>query len=170
MRAEPIAPVRASYLSRSRGVAWVVDALVVVGTTAGLAAVLGVTPADEGNVWDWLATTPGVVAMLLLGFLYLGWLTPSTGGRCGQSLGKRLVGLRVTRRDGRPPGRARILARAAWDTATVGVFLTAATALVPDDAGAGGTPAIVAYLVTPCLLIAWVTRDKFLDIQLSHRT
>ena len=113
MRAEPDAPERASYLSRGRGVAWVLDALVVVGTAAGLAAVLGLAPADQASVWDWLATTPGVAAMLLLGFLYLGWLTPSTGRRCGQSLGKRLVGLRVTRSDGRPPGRVRILARAA---------------------------------------------------------
>jgi uncharacterized RDD family membrane protein YckC len=105
---------------------------------------------------------------LLLGFLYLGWLTPTTGRRCGQSLGKRLVGLRVTRCDSRPPGHARILARAAWDTATVGAFLIAANVLIPDDAGAHGTPAIVAYLVTSCLLIAWMARDS--SIQLAHQT
>ena len=48
------------------------------------------------------------------------------------------------------------------------MFLFVANALVPDDAGAGGTPAVAAYLITPCLLIAWVTRDKLLDIQLSR--
>ena len=167
MRAEPDPPERAPYLSRRRGVAWIVDALVVVGAAAGFAAAVGITPPDKGSVWDWLATTRGVVAILLLGFLYLGLLTPSTGPHCGQSLGKRLVGLRVTRPNGRPPRRARILARAVWDVATCGVFLFAANALGPDDAGAGGTPAIAAYLITPCLLIAWVARDKLLDLQLS---
>jgi uncharacterized RDD family membrane protein YckC len=169
MRTEPDSAERAPYLSRRRDAAWIVDALVVVGTAAGLAAALGITPPDEGSVWDWLATTRGVAAMLLLGLLYLGWLTPSTGPHCGQSLGKLLVGLRVTRPDGRPPSRARMLARAAWDMATLGVFLFAANALVPDGAGAGGTPAIAACLITPCLLIAWLARHKLLDIQLSHR-
>jgi len=168
MRAQADSPEQAPYLSRRRGVAWIVDALIVIGATAGLATALGITPADQASVWDGLATTRGVTAMLLLGFLYLGWLTPSTGPHCGQSLGKRLVGLHVTRPDGRPPGRARILARAAWDVATCGVFLFAANAIVPDDAGAGGTPAIAAYLITPCLLIAWLAREKLLDIQLSR--
>ena len=41
--------------------------------------------------------------------------------------------------------------------------------LAAVDAGAAGRPTIVAYLVTPCLLIAWVAKDKLLDTQLSDR-
>jgi hypothetical protein len=37
-RAAPAAPERAPYLSRSRGVAWIVDALMVVGTAAASAS------------------------------------------------------------------------------------------------------------------------------------
>ena len=157
-----------SYFSYGRGVAWIVDSLVIVGAAAGGASVVfGATPADEGNVWDWLATTPGVGLMLALGLVYLGCLTPRAGARSGQSLGKLLVGLRVTRSDGGPPGRPRLLARALLDMATVGVFLFVANTLVPDDAGPRGTPVVVAWLVTPCLLLAWVVRDRLLDIELS---
>jgi hypothetical protein len=53
--------------------------------------------------------------------------------------------------------------------ATVGVFLFVANTFVPDDAGPRATPAIVAILVTPCLLIAWLVRDRLLDLQLSRR-
>jgi uncharacterized RDD family membrane protein YckC len=167
MRAQPDFPEQAQYLSCRRGVAWIADRAHSRRHDRGPRRRPRHDTPDEGNRWDWLATTRGVVAMLLLGLLYLGWLTPSAGAHCGQSLGKLLVGLRVTRPDGRPPGRVRILARAAWDMATLGVFVFAANALVPEDAGARGTPAIAALLVTPCLLIAWVARDKLLDIQRS---
>jgi uncharacterized RDD family membrane protein YckC len=155
----------AGYFTRRRGAAWMVDAAVVVGLAAGVATVLGVDTAEEGSVLDWLATTRGVGLSLLLGFLYLG-LVPA---RTGQSLGKLLVGLRVTRKDGGPAGRARLLARALLDMATVGVFLFVANTFVPDDAGPRATPTIVAILVTPCLLIAWVVRDGLLDLRLSRR-
>ncbi len=155
---------RAGYFTRRRGVAWIVDAAVVVGVAAGVATVLGVDTTDEGSVLDWLATTRGVGLALLLGFLYLG-LVPS---RTGQSLGKLLVGLHVTRTDGGPPGRPRLLARALLDMATVGVFLFAANTFVPDDAGPRGAPTIVAILVTPCLLLAWVVRDGLLGLQLAR--
>jgi uncharacterized RDD family membrane protein YckC len=158
---------RAGYFTRRRGVAWMVDAAVVVGLAAGAATVLGVDTTEEGSVWDWLATTRGVGLSLLLGWLYLGLVPPRAGRRSGQSLGKLLVGLRVTRTDGGPPGRPRLFARALLDMATVGVFLFAANTFVPEDAGPRSTPFIVAVLVGPCLWIAWVARDRLLDLQLT---
>src|SRR5262245_39441767 len=108
-----------SYFSRRRGIAWIVDALLVIGVSAG-----GASLVVEGDVWGWLDTTRGYGVMLLVGFLYLGL----AGSR---SLGKLLVGLRVTRADGAPAGRLRLLARALLDMATVGAFLFAANTFVP---------------------------------------
>jgi uncharacterized RDD family membrane protein YckC len=165
---ETTPPERADYLSRRRGVAWTVDALVVIGLGAGGASIVfGATAADEGNVWDWLGTTHGVGLMLLVGFLY-GGLIPA---RSGQSLGKLLVGLRVTRSDGGPPGRPRLLARALLDMATVGAFILAGNAFVPyqGEPTVGVAPAIFGILITPSLLVAWIVRDGLLDLQLSER-
>src|SRR4051812_16788581 len=161
-------PERANYLSRRRGVAWTVDALVVIGLAAGGASIVfGATAADEGSVWDWLGTTHGVGLMLLVGFVYRG-LLPT---RYGQSLGMLLAGLRVTRSDGGPPGRARLLARALLDMATVGAFILAGNTFVPyqGSPSVGVAPTIFGILVTPCLLIAWMVRDGLLDLQLSER-
>jgi uncharacterized RDD family membrane protein YckC len=155
----------APYLSRRRGFAWIVDGLVVVGIS-GLGATVAFHFADPGrNPWDWLATVPGVAAMLTVGWLYLGLLTSSSGSRCGQTLGKWLVGLAVMRADGRSPGRGRLLGRAACDMATMAVFLVVAQT---SDEGPRGADWIVVLLLTPCLLAAWVIRDRLLDVRLTR--
>jgi uncharacterized RDD family membrane protein YckC len=143
------------YFSRRRGFAWVVDALVVIGVSAG-----GASLVVEGDVWDWLGTTRGYGLMLLVGFLYLALAGP-------RSLGKLLTGLRVTRSDGSAPGRLRLLARALLDMATVGAFLFAANAFVPYEGEPTASP-IFAAVVTPCFFIAWVVRDRLLDLQLAE--
>jgi uncharacterized RDD family membrane protein YckC len=166
VRSEDEESAPADYFSRRRGIAWVVDGLAVVGLAAG-----GASLVVGGNVWDWLGSPRGVGLMLLLGFLYLGLLPPRAGRRSGQSLGKLLVGLRVTRAGGAAPGRARLLARALLDMVTVGALVFAANTFVPYEGhpNVGLAPAIFGILVTPSLLLAWMVRDGLLDLQLSER-
>jgi hypothetical protein len=166
VRSEAEEPAPADYFSRRRGFAWAVDALAVVGVAAG-----GASLVVSENVWDWLGTTRGVALMLLLGFLYLGLLPPRAGRRSGQSLGKLLVGLRVTRSGGGAPGRRRLLGRALLDMVTVGALVFAANTFVPYEGhpNVGLAPAIFGILVTPSLLLAWMVRDRLLDLQLSER-
>jgi uncharacterized RDD family membrane protein YckC len=149
----PVEP--AGYFTRRRGVAWVVDALLVIGVCAGGASLV----LDESSVWDWLDTTRGYELMLLVGFLYLGLVGP-------RSLGKLLAGLRVTRSDGSPAGRLRLLARALLDMATVGAFLFAAHRFVPYEGEPTASP-LFAAVVTPCFFVAWFVRDRLLDLQLA---
>src|SRR5262245_58136955 len=144
------------YFTRRRGVAWAIDVVVVVGATAG-----GASLVHEGDVWEWLDTTPGYGTLLLVGVLYLGLLMP-------RSLGKLLVGFRVTRTDGGPPGRARLFARAVLDMATVGAFLFAAHTFVPYKGEPTASPIFAAF-VTPCFFFAWVVRDWLLDLQPAGR-
>jgi uncharacterized RDD family membrane protein YckC len=158
-------PERLSYASRRRGVAWTVDACLVIGLVAGGA--LLASP-DDTAAGDWLGTAPGVAVMLALGFLYLGLLTPSRGAHSGQTLGKRLIGVTVTRPDGRPPGRARLLARAACDMGTIAGFLLIVSAL--DDGEPGQTPGVKGLIIAPFFFAAWAVRDRLLDVQLSHRS
>ena len=146
---------RAGYFTRRRGVAWVVDALVVIGVSAGGVSLVS----DERSVWDWLDTTRGYGLLLLVGFLYLGLVAP-------RSLGKLLAGLRVTRSDGSTPGRLRLLARALLDMATVGAFLFAAHTFVPYEGEPTASP-LFAAVVTPCFFAAWFVRDRLLDLQLA---
>jgi uncharacterized RDD family membrane protein YckC len=143
-----------AYFTRRRGVAWAVDALVVIGVSAG-----GASLVVEGDVWDWLDTTRGYALMLLVGFLYLGLVGP-------RSLGKLLAGLRVTRSDGSTPGRLRLLARALLDMATVGAFLFAAHTFVPYEGEPTASP-LFAAVVAPCFFAAWFVRDRLLDLQLA---
>jgi uncharacterized RDD family membrane protein YckC len=149
----------AGYFTRRRGFAWAIDVGLVIGAAAGGASVFGVE-----DVWDWLVTTPGFELLVALGFVYLAFLTP----RYGQSLGKLAVGLCVTRTDGRPPGRLRLLGRAVFDMATVAAFLYVVSNFVPEREP-GHTPELVDLLITPCLLLAWFVRDRVLDLQLSQR-
>ena len=172
VRSEDHESAPAGYFSRRRGFAWAVDALVVLGLAAGGASLaFSVTAADEGNVWDWLGSTRGVGLMLVLGWIYLGLLPPRAGRRSGQSLGKLLVGLRVTRAGGGAPGRRRLLARALLDMVTVGALVFAANTFVPYEGhpNVGLAPTIFGILVTPSLLLAWMVRDGLLDLQLSER-
>jgi uncharacterized RDD family membrane protein YckC len=146
------------WSSRRRGVSWTIDAVLVCGVALG-----GVTAA--GAEVDWLMSAPGVCFVLALGFVYLGWLT----SRFGQSLGKRVTRLRVVRADGRPPGRLRLLGRAALDMATVGIFILACDTLGLDRYGGENLlTALAGALILPGFLIAWWLRDNLLDLQLVH--
>jgi hypothetical protein len=80
-RRPPSAPSVAGYFTRRRGVAWKVDAAVVVGLAAAAATVLGVDTSEEGSVWDWLATTRGVGLSLLSASCTSGWSRPRAGRR-----------------------------------------------------------------------------------------
>lgn len=84
----------------SRGVAFVVDAVVVVtlaGVTVTIVAMVGVALGVEvRRVADGLATVATVAPPVLLA-LYL-WLFSALAGR---SVGQALLGLRVVRTDGR---------------------------------------------------------------------
>jgi uncharacterized RDD family membrane protein YckC len=145
-----------SWSSRRRGVAWTVDALIVGGVAAGGVAAMG----DDV---EWLMSAPGVGLVLALGWVYLGLLT----SRSGQSLGKRVAGLGVARSDGRPPGRLRLLGRAACDMATVGLFIVASDVFELDRYGdQTWTAVLVGALVLPAFLLAWWLRDNALDLTL----
>ena len=142
--------------TRRRAVSWTLDAVLVGGVALG--GVLAV-----GAEVDWLLSAPGVGFVLVLGFLYLGWLT----SRVGQSLGKRIAGLRVTRTSGRPPGRGRLLARAAFDMATLGLFILVCDVFdLQHRTGETLLAAIAGALILPGFLIAWWLRDQLLDIEL----
>jgi uncharacterized RDD family membrane protein YckC len=164
LRAANDSPERLPYLSRRRGIAWAVDGCIVIAVVAA-GALIG--SADDTAAWEWLTTAPGLAVMLALGFIYLGLLTPSRGARSGQTLGKLLSGVTVTRPNGRPPGRARLLARAACDMATIAGFLLIVSAL--DDGQPGSTPGVKGLIITPFFFAAWAVRDRLLDIQLSRR-
>ena len=144
------------WSSRRRGVAWTVDACLVGGVAAGAVAA-------TGNDIEWLMSAPGVCFVLLLGWVYLGWLT----SRSGQSVGKRIAGLGVARSDGRPPGRVRLLGRAACDMATVGLFILASDVFELDRHGGETWTAVIAgALIFPAFLLAWWLRDRTLDLTL----
>ena len=87
--------------------------------------------------------------------------------RFGQSLGKRVTRLRVVRADGRPPGRPRLLGRAALDMATVGGFILVCDIFELDRYGGENLlSAFAGALILPGFLIAWWLRDQLLDLQL----
>jgi hypothetical protein len=41
--------------------------------------------------------------------------------------------------------------------------------LAPEHDGPGHAPDLIGLLITPCVLFAWVVRDRLLDLQLSRR-
>jgi uncharacterized RDD family membrane protein YckC len=142
--------------SRRRAVSWTLDGALVGGVAVGGVLALG---ADA----EWLLSAPGVGFVLVLGFVYLGWLTSPSG----QSPGKRITGLRVTRSSGKPPGRGRLLGRAAFDMVTLGLFILVCDVFdLQHRTGETLLAAVAGALILPGFLIAWWLRDQLLDIEL----
>jgi uncharacterized RDD family membrane protein YckC len=119
----------------SRVAAWLID-LAVIGVLAiGVGIGSGLIASAKDSYGDYRATAPGrITAGVILMVVFLAaailYLPLCDGSRRGQTLGKRLVGLRVVRaRDGQPLGYAhglgRFLARVA-DAYSIGLLWAAA--------------------------------------------
>jgi uncharacterized RDD family membrane protein YckC len=117
-----------------RVAAYVLDATCVAALAFPFAQLLSpLSAVDVSNVLLVFVVVPAAAAVYELLFLFLpGWRYP------GQSLGKRLVGIRITRSDGETPSARRLFFRSCtlkWflygpPWLLVGAFL------VPDDYGA----------------------------------